>query len=364
MGSTADLPRLADVVRPRATGFVRAIRALVMAKGDFGHGADIARATWPNQLEIEMALRSAVTAGSLGHVGSPNGWGQQLTPGIMSEFVEIVRAASVVSRLGLVHRVPFNVNVGAESTAAVAQWAGEGSPKVASELGYSTVTLGVAKASVITTISTELARTNGANAERRILDSLVKSVAGFIDSQFLDPSVVSSTVHPGSILSIAGASPISPSGTSSAAIVTDLTALVDALLTASGGELVAPMLIMSPRLAVRIALKGAGAYPDLKFSGGMLLGIPVLTTSASNWSTSGGGRICLVDQDAIMLADGGMEVGASTEAALQLANNPVEGASAVTSLWQQNLLGVRSEKYICWNARRAGAAAYLDSVAY
>ena len=39
-------------------------------------------------------------------------------------------------------------------------------------------------------------------------------------------------------------------------------------------------------------------------------------------------------------------------------------ATVMISLWQNNLIGIRAERYINWAKRRAGAVAYIDSVNY
>src|SRR5262249_57993922 len=102
-------PRLSDVrSAPRGIAFARAIKALVLAKREWVTAAAIAKSQWPQTPEIEAALKAAVNSGSLGHVGSPTGWGQQLvTPTIVADFVELVRSASVIGRLANVHKVPF-----------------------------------------------------------------------------------------------------------------------------------------------------------------------------------------------------------------------------------------------------------------
>ena len=83
-----------------------------------------------------------------------------------------------------------------------------------------------------------------------------------------------------------------------------------------------------------------------------------------------GGIIILVNAGDILLADdGGVDVDVSREASLEMSDTPTQNGAAGTgaalvSLWQNNLIGVRAERFVNWKRRRDEAVQWIDSVAY
>ena len=78
-----------------------------------------------------------------------------------------------------------------------------------------------------------------------------------------------------------------------------MNALVAAILTA-GGTLTSPLLVLSPALAVSIALtatSGGGVFGGVGYNGGMLYGMPVMTTT-----NMPAGQVVLFDQAEVLLA--------------------------------------------------------------
>jgi HK97 family phage major capsid protein len=363
-----EVPRLIDLPRPppKALGFVRLVRALVIAKGDYLQAATFAAHEWPEIPNIAAALNKAAV-----DVGTLSDWGQQIAPFqvLASEFVEAARAASILGRLANVRRVPLQVQVARQNASSTVGWVGESLAKPVGELSLDSTTLGPAKVAGIVVISQELARSSSPSAESVIRADMTGSVASFIDQQFLSPANTAvAGVHPGSILN--GVTPIISAGSSAANIVTDISALVDAII-AAGGTLTSPVLVMNPKTALRIGLKrdsqGAGAFPAIGFNGGLLMNVPVLTSTSVPLSVSGGSIIALIDQSEVLLADDGeIRIDVSEQASLQMNSTPSAGAQQLVSLWQNNLIGIRAERAINWAPRRAPAAvaAYVDQVAY
>jgi HK97 family phage major capsid protein len=83
-----------------------------------------------------------------------------------------------------------------------------------------------------------------------------------------------------------------------------------------------------------------------------LKGLPVVE------SEKAGKLIALVKPSEILMADdGGIDISVSTEATLEYNN----GTDDVTvSLWQNNMVGVRAERYVRWKKRHTNAAGYID----
>jgi len=101
---------------------------------------------------------------------------------------------------------------------------------------------------------------------------------------------------------------------------------------------------------------GGAATGNAQQAGGLnLMGIPVIVSN--NVTVTGGkSSIVLVDQSQLMVADDGqVTVDTSTEASLQADSAPATPPTPLISLWQQNLLGIKAERYIYWLMRRVGA---------
>jgi HK97 family phage major capsid protein len=226
------------------------------------------------------------------------------------------------------------------------------------------VTLPWAKIAVIVVITQELARFSDPSAEQLVRDDMLSAIAQFIDQQFIDGAVAASAgVRPGSINNTS--TNIPSTGATVALVTTDLsTAMLN--MTTANINMVSPVWIMAPHAAMFLAtLRGAQdvfAFPSM--SGGAagvpgvmpaLMGIPVIVSG--NVPVSGGkSSITLLEQSELMLADDGqVTIDTSTEASLQLDSAPATPPTTLVSLWQQNLLGIRAERYIYWLIRRTAA---------
>jgi hypothetical protein len=100
-------------------------------------------------------------------------------------------------------------------------------------------------------------------------------------------------------------------------------------------------------------------------NGGTFFGLPVITTTAVPKTASGGAIIILLDASEIFFADDGqVMLDASQEASLQMSSTPSAGAQSLVSLWQNNLIGIRAERFMNWQRRRDAAVTYIDAVFY
>jgi hypothetical protein len=86
-------------------------------------------------------------------------------------------------------------------------------------------------------------------------------------------------------------------------------------------------------------------------AGASLIGIPVLISANVK-----PGTIILLEQSELMVADDGETlIDSSSEASLQMDSAPATPPTPLVSLWQQNLLGIKAERYAYWLMRRAAA---------
>jgi HK97 family phage major capsid protein len=264
--------------------------------------------------------------------------------------------------------VPFNIKIPRQTAGASAGWVGEGAPKPLSKLAFDAITMGAFKVAVIVVITEELARFSSPSAEALIRNDLIAAIAKFIDSQFLDPAKAA----------VAGSSPASitngvagqtPSGTTLAAAFKDLAGLVNLFSTANH-PMSSMAWVMTPARAATLGLSrnvmGVPEFPGLGAEGGTLFGFPVIT-STNIVPGATGDRIFLIETSEILFADDGVMLDTSREASVQMndaPDNPSTATTVLVSLWQNNLVGIRAERFVNWLPRRTGAVQWIENAAY
>jgi len=360
----------------KGQGFVRMVLAVARHKGNHQAAAEFA-SRWRDQTpEVEIVLRAIAQTGEMpgevlraavaaGTTTNPT-WAGPLVyaQNLASEFIELLRPATVVGQLPL-RPVPFNVSIPRQTSAASAQWVGEGASKPVQQLNFDRLPIPWAKMSVISVITDELARFSEPSAEMLVRDDLVIAIAQFADLQFLDPTVAPlAAVRPGSITNGTAAQVISvPStGVTVAEITADVTNVLKQMANAN-----LPMLnlrwIMTP--AARITLQNVRtgqdliAFPELSGAGGTLIagtnptfrGYQIVETNNVG-AAAGVTNLILLDCSQIFHAeDPVIDVQASNEASLQMDSAPATPATPLVSMFQQNMLAIRAEQYQYWVRR-------------
>lgn len=360
-----------------AQSFTRYVAALARSKGNLIQAVEIAK-QWehetPNVLNI---LRHAAAVGSTGEdawlqraavaAGTTTNatWASPLINyQIMTqEFIDLLRPLTVLGRLSGFRSVPFNIKIPRQTAGATANWVGEGLSKPVSALAFDSVTLPWAKIAVICVITQELARFSVPSAEQLVRDDLLATIAQFMDQQFLDDTVAPvAGLKPGSITNAAHKVP--STGRTIAAITLDLTtAMLYMTQPPQNIPMSQPVWIMNVANAMFLATlrtaQDVFAFPSMSIGGApgvlgsqpSLLGIPVITGG-----NVGPSVIVLLEQSQVMLADDGQTtVDTSAEASLQMDSAPATPPTPLVSLWQQNLLGIKAERFIYWMMRRAAA---------
>lgn len=351
----------------KGLGFTRMTMALIQAQGNKFSAIEVAKNLWgDSHPEVELALRAAVAPGNTTDASwaAPLAARQNLT----NEFVELLRPETLLGKLSL-RRVPFNVRIPGTSTGSTIGWVGQGAPKPVSAMGFQDITLDINKVAGIVVITEELARLSNPAAENLIQSDMIAQTAQFLDESFIDPaSSAISGVRPASVTN--GAQAIASSGTTAAALRADVKAAY-AYWIASNQNNRGAAWITTPELAMSIGLiqnpLGQPEFPGIGADGGTLLGLPVYTSNSVPSDTSGS-LLVLVKQSEILLADdGGVTIDVSREASLQMntaPDNPTTASTVMTSLWQQNLVGIRAERYVTWARRRPQAVVYITGANY
>lgn len=290
---------------------------------------------WP----VELMTKAAVAPGTT----TDAAWaGALVQPSLFDGFLASVREQSILSTLP-VTPVAFNQKVPKRQTGATFAWIGQNTPKKAGKMAFTGPVVPFTKAAGIVAFTSELMKLAQPNSEQMIYRSLVSDCVAFTDSLFLSTTAAVANVSPGGILN--GVVAITAGATPDDTLAKLISTFFAALPTAS-----APTLIMSPG--------SASAFTALKTAPGP--GIPdvVVTPHAGN-------HVIITDAAMIAVADGAVALDVSKDADVQLDDAPASpptAATVLTSLWQANLVGVRTERAINWDASLAGTQ-YFDLVA-
>ena len=369
-----DVARAAVVTaKPRVkpgTAFVRSVQAVLRSKGNIMLAAEIAKNTpeWNSTPEVAAMLKAAVAVGTI----TDTAFAGPLAPyrPMQDEFIELLRPTTLIGRIPGFRSIPFMVSMPRQTGGASAGWVGEAAPKPVSKQAYETITMPPTKIAVITVISQELADYSTPSAEDVISQDLIASIRQFQDQQFIDPTVTASAnVHPASITN--GAFNATISGVTIAAITADVNKLIDNFISNN----IYPergVFVMHPRTAQFLGTlrttQDIFAFPGINMQGGTFFGWPVVTSASVPIDTGDDTYIILMDASEVFIAEnGGITIDMSREASLQMnsaPDNPPTGSTVFTSLWQENLVGIRSEHKIGWRRRRDAAVAYLKGVSY
>lgn len=353
-------PKVEVVELAKGTRFARVAMAVAAGKGSISDTLEYAK-RWNGQTpEVAKFIKHMYTRAVEGTsvVESP-GWGGELVyaNNIASEFIELLRPATILGRISGWRTVPFNVRVARQSGGSTVNWVGEGNVKPVSELEFDTVTLPYHKIAGIVVLTEELVRLSSPSAEETVRRDLVEQIARFIDAQLITPSVSAGANNPASLTN--GVSSPAASGTDADALYLDLnTALAtfdDVDLSTEG-----VVILMTPALARGIATLrnalGQFEFSGMSATGGTLLGFPVIVSS----SVPSGTIIILKPSEIFLADDGRVSLDASNQATLDMSG----GSSPTFNLWQRNCIGIRAERWITWIKRRDESVAVIDTASY
>jgi HK97 family phage major capsid protein len=367
--------------------FARLVKSLGAAKGDMGRAKHIAANRYGEDSDAYGTLKAlyergrdglgfdgfealqqkaAVTAGS---VISGN-WASDLVlteGGAFADFAEYLRPQTIVGKLNL-RNVPFDTALGSSASGGAGYWVGEGQPKPLTAFDFNKTTLTPLKCANIVVLTQELLLRESASAETMVRDEMKNALVALIDTAFIDPTNSgTANVKPASVAN--GAPHGVASGTGDADDVrADLRSMINEFVTANSGSDI--VLVMRATDALGAAMMnnalGQSEFPNIGMNGGELFpGLSVITSQ----TVPSGTVIALQPSEIFLADDGGFKVDVSTEASLQMLDNPTNAsadgtATSMVSLWQTNSVGFLCERIINWKKRRSTAVAYLTGVAW
>jgi HK97 family phage major capsid protein len=267
--------------------------------------------------------------------------------------------------------VPFNIHIRGQTTGGSSYWVGQGKAKPLTAVDFNDTYLGWSKAASIAVLSEDLLRFSNPSAEMLVRDALTQSLTGRLDTDFVDPTkTATANVSPASVTN--GSTTNHSAGTTAANCRADIATLLGGFIAAN----IAPTsacFITQATTAVQLSLLrnafGQREFPDININGGMLEGIPVITSQYVP-AESGGSMLILVNGQDIWLADdGAVTLDASREASLEMSDAPTNDitsptAASLVSMFQTNSVALRAERFINWQKRRSAAVQVIDDVNY
>ena len=358
-GRPAETPRPVITVKANVEpgiAFVRAICAKIHCKGNVFEAAAYAERWKDSTPEVALFLKAAIAPGT---IQDPAWAGALVGERMSNEFIALLRPATAIGKIEGWRKVPFGTKVPAQTGGGTYGWVGEGKPKPVTKLAFTSATLPPSKAAGIIVLTEELVRLSSPDAEQVARDDMINGIAAFLDQQLLDPAVAAVVnVHPASLTN--GVTPIA-----SVAPLNDIVAIAMAF-TAVDMPIDNLAIVMSPTnalvLSFAVDANGNPTFPGLTQKGGTIKGLQVVTSKAAN------GNVIGIVPGLVLHGDlGGVEIDVSREASLQMSDTPMDPADATTvqiSLWQNNLVGLRAERFISWLKAHPNAVNYVNNAAY
>lgn len=369
-GGSPDV-RLGKMNTPPGIGFARAVMCKVASfKSGAMSALEVAKQMYKHDPRIAAYLKDAVAAGTT----TDSSWAAPLVDqtNLATEFIEFLRPMTIIGKFGTggipsLRRVPFNIRVVGQTSGGAGYWVGQNAQKPVTKFDFAPTTLLWSKVAAISVISDELARFSNPSAEMLVRDGLASALVERLDVDFIDPlKHEAANVSPASITE--GVTALISSGVDAEAIRQDVRAIVSAFLAVNQNPANAVWIMPNTvALALSLLRNGLGQkeFPDITMNGGFFEGLPVI---ASQYAVSGSPQsnlVILANASEIFLADdGGVSVEASREASIEMSDNPAVDSGTVVSMFQNNLLALKAERFINWKLRRAEAVQYMANVAW
>lgn len=329
----------------------RVLKALAACRGDLlAARGFVDRTDWLDRGQIKAAVDTIATGDGLATGAAAAG----------ADFVEYLRPFTLLGRmLDRVRRVPDRVALIRQTAGGRAGWVAEGEALALPVSTFQRVAgLPLRRVGAIHVVTEDLAQAS--DAENILLRDLRRACVEALDGALADQMNGGTTATPASVFYG------SPSITSTGNLAQDF----DALVSLYTGDLSTAVIVADSRTAAQIATEAAtlgGCSIDLTgATQSRLFGLPAYF-SDSVARDSNGGFLGIFDADRLEVAGfRAAELGTSTEAMIEMdtePDNPTTASSVMTSLWQQNLIGLRATIAVNWRLV-GGAAAFVHHIAY
>jgi len=360
-------PKLAPGV-----AFARMVKCMALSHKQYRPAVEIARELYgPDSIVVgELTTKAPVPAGTT----LTGNWAENLVgeeTGAVADFVEYLRPQTILGRFGnggvpALRNVMFRTPLITQTGGGAAYWTGEGKAKGLTSFDFTRTTMEPTKCANIAVLTEESIRSSSPKSDVIVRESLAAALRERLDMDFVDPANSGTpSIKPASITN--GAETIASSGDDADDVRLDIRS-VYAKYASFNNPPSSGVWIMGSNTAVALAMLqnplGQAEFAGMSMTGGTLNGMPVI---ASDYVSD---IVILANASDIYLADDGqIQIDASREASLEMADAPAHnshtptGASLV-SMWQTNSVAIRAERTINWLRRRDPAVVYLTGVSW
>lgn len=334
-------------IRPDSHTLPTFAKLLAAHKGDWMQASESAPFSGIPSRVIEIA-KAAVDVATTGSWSALSNY-----QSAMSAFIDSLKGSSALFTM-LPSFVPLPIKGRAVVSAVNANAAitGEGHAKMLTSLNLTGETLDPVKAVGMVIVSAELARMGGDVADAAFRTELRKAAIAAADSKFL------------AILAAAPAAitPLTSSGTTAAAILADMKAMLAGINMGAQSRL---FWIVPPRIsqaAVTIGGETGLLFPDMVVTGagGSMLGIPAIISDEIAFD-----HLLLIDASQLGGSMDTIALNTFKHATLQLEtapDSPPTASTVTVNLWQHNLIGLVAEMFFGVKPLRSAIASELSGV--
>lgn len=355
--------------KPKGTDFARFAKAIALSNNNPVQAIEFAKANNYGP-RVESVLKAAVSAGST----TSTDFTSLVEPRMMAnEFVDLLRPETIVGKLTKVRNVPSNIKLPKATTGTTADWVGEGKPSPVTNAAFGDLEVGSHKVSGTAVFTKELLRKADPAVDVMVRDDLLAALSSKIDVAFITSTNAGvSGVKPAAITN--GATSTAASGTTAAKVRADVAAAKKAAIAANQ-SLASGTWIMNPVTALALegmvnATTSVREFPLINaVSGGFFEGLPVVLSTNVPGDDTNGYDVVLAVQGEILLAEDGLSIDVSGEAALQMDSAPTNDsvtptAAAMVSMWQTQSVAIMATRGITWTRRRPTAAYRISAAKY
>lgn len=342
------------------------MRQRIMTEGYTHYGDEGVKAA------CDLVFRAAVNPA----MTSVAGWAAELVQPTYGAFLDLLYPQSIFPRfsakglaLSFGRAGKIIIPTRAATPTIAGSFVGEGLPIPVRQAAFTAITLVPKKLAVITTMTREISEHSVPAIEGILRDAVGTDTAVAIDSVLVDANPATAVRPPGLLNGVAALTATAGGGV--AAVTGDIKQLVGALVTATKGNIRAPVLLMNPAevntlMWTYVANTGVFPFRD-EVKAGNLGGYPIIDSATVPVKT-----VILVDAaDFVTAGEGGPMWNVSDVATIHeedTAPLPIVAggtpATPVRSLWQTDSIGIRMLMMINWAFRRPGMVSWTSSVTW
>jgi HK97 family phage prohead protease/HK97 family phage major capsid protein len=340
---------------------------------------EIRKMVYPDDEPTRAMLEWTMKAASAPAMTTVTGWAQELVQTLFASFMSTLMPKSVFPRLsakGLSLTFGRNGRISVPTRALTpsiaGSFVGEGQPIPVRQGAFTAQVLTPKKMAVITTWTREIDEASVPAIEGLLRAAIQEDTAVSLDTVLLDANAAT-LIRPAGILN--GVTPLTATaGGGFTALVGDIKQISGALLTATKGNVRAPVWIMNPQQVMSAGLTpapGVGAFPfQDQINNGNLQGWPIIDSGtvplgtviamdAADFVSVGGEapRFELSDQATLHMED-------TAPADIVSGGGTPTTANPVKSMWQTDSIALRLIMPTNWAIRRPGVVSAVVGVTW